>query len=129
VEDPSENVVLATLALGDLVAYIDPDVFFDPQGNLHILQPIAMSTYLYTRADPSGKILHQAVFKSAPVAGMAGLVPPRLHKLDDGSITVEGGAEQDINQPQETLSEGQKIANGPVEKKPDASTAGPDSTP
>ena len=129
VEDPTENVVLANLALGDLVAYINPDVSFDPQGNLHVIQPIAMSTYLYTRADPNGKILHQTVFKSAPMAGMSGLVPPRLHKLDDGSIIVLGGMEEDINKPPETLSEGQKLANGPVEKKPDGSPAGPAATP
>ena len=132
VEDPSENVVLANLALGDLVAYIDPDVAFDPQGNLHVIQPIAMSTYLYTRTDPAGKILHQAIFKSGPMAGLPGLVPPRLAKLEDGSVIVSGGIEQDLNNPPETLSEGQKIAAGPVEKKPDApdpSMAGPGATP
>jgi hypothetical protein len=48
VEDPSENVVYTNLSLGEVVAYVDPEVFFDPQGNLHVLQPIAMSTYLYT---------------------------------------------------------------------------------
>jgi hypothetical protein len=129
VEDPSENVVLANLALGDLVAYVDPDVFFDPQGNLHVLQPIAMSTYLYTRADPSGKILHQGIFKSASIPGLPGVVPPRLAKLEDGSIVVNGGMEEDINTPQETLSEGQKMANSQVVKKTDTSTAGPGSTP
>jgi hypothetical protein len=132
VEDPTENVVLANLALGDVVAYIDPDVSFDPQGNLHVMQPIAMGTYLYTRADSSGKILHQGVFKSAPLPGLPGLVPPRLRKLDDGSIIVYGGLEQDLNNPPETLSEGQKIANSPVEKKPDApdaSIAGPSPAP
>ncbi len=124
VEDPSENAVLATLALGDVVAYVDPEVFFDPQGNLHVMQPIAMSTYLYTRADANGKILHQVVFKSAPTPGLPGVVPPHLTKLDDGSVIVIGGVEQDLNTPQETLSEGQKLANSPAEKKPASSTTG-----
>ena len=108
VEDPSENIVLANLALGDVVAYVDPDVYFDPQGNLHVLQPIAMSTYLYTRANPEGKIMHQTIFKSAPMQGMPGIVPPRLHKLEDGSIIVMGGAEEDIDTPQETLPQARK---------------------
>jgi hypothetical protein len=124
VEDPSENVVLANLALGDVVAYVDPEVFFDPQGNLHIMQPIAMSTYLYSRVDPNGKVLHQVVFKSAPIPGLPGTVPPHLTKLDDGNIIVKGGIEEDLNVPQETLSDGQKLANNPADKKPVSTTTG-----
>jgi len=117
VEDPSENVVLANLALGEVVAYIDPEVFFDPQGNLHVMQPIAMGTYLYTRADASGKILHQGVFKTFQT------VPPRLTKLEDGNVIVVGGLEENPNEPRETLSDGQKKVGGQVEKSPDAPAA------
>jgi hypothetical protein len=113
VEDPSENVVYANLALGEVVAYLDPEVFFDPQGNIHILQPIAMGTYLYSRADPKGKILHQGIFDTFQ------LIRPRLAKLDDGNVIVVGGQEENPNAPRETLSEGQNKANGQVEKKPD----------
>jgi len=123
VEDPSENRVLANLALGEVVAYIDPDVFFDPQGNIHVMQPIAMSTYLYTRADPSGKILHQGIFKTFRT------VPPRLTKMEDGNVIVVGGLEEDPNTPRERLSDGQKKANDQVEKRPDAPVAGPGSAP
>src|ERR1019366_1276827 len=113
VEDPSENVVYANLALGEVVAYIDPEVFFDPQGNIHVMQPIAMGTYLYTRADPRGKILHQGIFK------VFRALPPRLAKLEDGSVVVVGGMEENPNVPRETLSGGQKKADAQVEKKPD----------
>jgi len=119
VEDPSENRVYANLALGEIVAYIDPEVFFDPQGNLHVMQPIAMGTYLYTRADPSGKILHQSIFKTFQT------IPPRLTKMEDGNVIVVGGLEENPNTPRENLSAGQKQANGQVEKKPDAPIAGP----
>jgi hypothetical protein len=119
VEDPSENTVLANLALGEVVAYIDPEVFFDPQGNLHVMQPIAMGTYLYTRSDPRGKILHQGIFKTFQT------IPPRLTKMEDGNVVVVGGLEEDPNTSRETLSDGQKKANGQVEKKPDAPDAGP----
>ena len=119
VEDPSENIGPTPISRsGEVVAYIDPEVFFDPQGNLHVLQPIAMSTYLYTRADPSGKILHQGIFKTFQA------IPPRLTKMDDGNVIVVGGLEQDPNEPRETLSEGQKKADGQVEKKPDAPAVG-----
>lgn len=119
VEDPGENIVLANLALGEVVAYIDPEVFFDPQGNVHVMQPIAMSTYLYTRADPNGKILHQGIFKTFQT------IPPRLTKIADGNVIVVGGLEENPNTPREKLSEGQKKADGQVEKKPDAPAAGP----
>jgi hypothetical protein len=123
VEDPSENVVYANLALGEVVAYIDPDVFFDPQGNIHVMQPIAMGTYLYTRADPGGKIMHQGIFKTFRA------IPPRLSKLEDGSVIVVGGMEENPNVPRETLSEGEKKANAQVEKKPDAPAVGADPAP
>jgi hypothetical protein len=119
VEEPDENLVLANLALGEVVAYIDPEVFFDPQGNLHVMQPIAMETYLYTRADPSGKILHQGIFKTFQT------VPPRLAKLEDGNIVVVGGLEENPNTPHEKLSDGQKTASGQVGKSLDVPDAGP----
>ena len=108
VEEPNDNLVLANLSLGEVVAYVDPDVYFDPQGNLHIMQPIATSTYLYSRADPTGKILHQGIFKTFQS------VPPRLAKLEDGSVIVAGGLEEDPNTPRETLSQGQGKAGAAV---------------
>jgi hypothetical protein len=119
VEDPDENLVLANLALGEVVAYIDPEVFFDPQGNLHVMQPIAMGTYLYTRTDSAGKILHQGIFKTFQA------IRPRLTKLEDGNIIVVGGLEENPNAPREKLSDGQKTVSGQVEKAPDAPDAGP----
>lgn len=118
VEDPSENIVFANLALGEVVAYIDPEVFFDPQGSIHVMQPIAMGTYLYSRADPDGKIVHQGIFKTFQT------IPPRLTKLDDGNVIVLGGLEENPNTPREKLSDGQKEANSQVEKTPDAPDAG-----
>jgi hypothetical protein len=119
VEDPSENIVLANLSLGEVVAYIDPEVFFDPQGNLHVMQPIASGTYLYTRADTGGKIVHQGIFKTFQT------IPPRLTKLADGNVIVIGGLEEDPNAPRETLSYGQIQAKGQIEKRPDAPGAEP----
>jgi hypothetical protein len=123
VEAPSENIVYANLALGEVVAYIDPEVFFDIQGNLHVLHPIAMGTYLYTRADPSGKILHQVIFKTFQT------VPPRLAKMADGNVIVVGGLEENPNEPREKLSDGQKRTIGQGEKSPDAPQASPPMAP
>lgn len=125
VEDPSENTILTNLALGDVVAFIDPEVFFDPQGFLHVMQPIAMGTYLYTRTDQAGKIVHQSVFKSSPVPGVMGTVPPRLTKLEDGNIIVVGGREEDPNAQREILSQGQKKGTGQLEKRPTPEGAPP----
>jgi hypothetical protein len=110
VEDPVENMVYANIALGQIVASIDPEVFFDPAGNLHILHPVAPGAYLYSRADPDGKILHQAIFKSAPSPDTPfGTVPPHLVKIDDGNVLVSGGLTEDANKPRERLSDSQGI--------------------
>jgi hypothetical protein len=110
VEDPAENMIYANLALGQIVASIDPEVFFDPAGNLHVLQPAAPGTYLYTRADPDGKVMHQAVFKSAPSPeSNFGTVPPRLVKIDDGNVLVSGGLSEEGIKPRERLSDSQGI--------------------
>jgi hypothetical protein len=114
VEEPADNIVLTNLALGEVVAYVDPEVFFDPQGNIHVLQPIAMSTYLYTRADATGKVVHQGIFKTFRT------IRPRLTKIEDGNVIVYGGLEQSPNAPRETLSGGEKTAGGQVDKAPDA---------
>jgi hypothetical protein len=103
VEGPSENIIYTNLALGDVVAFVDPGVQFDPQGNLHILHPIAMGTYLYTRADQDGKILHQNIFKTYRE------IPPRLAKVEDGNVIVNGGLAEDPNTPQEKLSDAQNV--------------------
>ncbi|MCE0524170.1 MAG: hypothetical protein LV480_14790 [Methylacidiphilales bacterium] len=123
VEDPSENIVYANLALGEVVAFIDPDVFFDPQGNIHVLQPVAMSTYLYSRADSSGKILHQGIFTTFQ------LIPPRLAQLQDGNVVVLGGLEENLNTPREKLSDGQKQASEQFANKPGTPNPGTISTP
>ncbi len=123
VEDPSANLILANLSLGEVVAYIEPDVYFDPQGNLHVLQPIAMSTYLYSRADLDGKVVHQGIFKTFQD------IPPRLAKLDDGNVIVRGGLEENPNTPRETLSQGQQKASAQADQVPQPSVAQPVASP
>jgi len=103
VEGPTENIVYANLALGEIAAYVDPGIQFDPQGNLHILHPIALGTYLYTRIDPDGKILHQNIFKTFHE------IAPRLVKVEDGNVAVTGGLEEDPNTPRERLSDAQGV--------------------
>jgi hypothetical protein len=112
VEDPSENVVYANVGLGPIEAYIDPEVSFDPQGNLHVLHLLSLSHYLYTRADVSGKVVHQGVFKTYQE------IPPRLAKMDDGSIFVNGGMEENATTQHESLAAGQSNALNAV-KSPD----------
>ncbi len=107
VEEPDENIVDTNIALGEVVAFVDPDVFFDPKGNLHILQPIALSTYLYSRTDLTGKILDQRIFKTFHE------IPPHLTKIEDGSVFVAGGLEEDPKKPREKLSDAQG-ANKPA---------------
>jgi len=116
VEAPDENIVYANISLGEVVASVDPEVLFDPKGNVHVLQPVALSTYLYTRADSDGKILDQRIFKSAGMRDATGIqnVPPRLAKLNDGNVFVSGGMAENPNTPRERLSDAQGI------KKPTA---------
>jgi hypothetical protein len=99
---PSENMIYANYALGELVSSVDPTMLFDPQGNVHVLQPTALGTYLYSRTDPDGKVLDQRLFKSVEWQPR-----PRLVKLDDGSIVVQGGTAEDTT-PREKLSDSQQ---------------------
>jgi hypothetical protein len=113
VMDPSLNVVYANVGLGPVEAFVDPDVFFDPQGNLHVLHTISASTYLYTRTDPEGKVVHQGVFKSFHE------IRPRLTKMDDGNIGISGGVEESPETVRDQLSAGQRTGQV-MEKKPAA---------
>jgi hypothetical protein len=99
---PSENTIYANYALGELVSSVDPTMLFDPQGDVHVLQPSALGTYLYSRTDPDGKVLDQRVFKSIEWQPR-----PRLVKLDDGSVIVQGGMAEDTA-PREKLSDSQQ---------------------
>ena len=104
IEAPTENTVYANFALGPLVSSVDPTLLFDPAGNVHVLQPMALGTYLYTRTNPDGKVLGQRLFKST-VAEDGSRIRPRLIKLNDGSVIVEGGIGQDPNKPRENISD------------------------
>jgi len=119
VEEPSDNLVYTNLSLGDMISFVDPDAFFDPQGNLHVLHNFSMGTYLYTRTNPDGKIVNQTIFKTFRE------VRPQLHKLADGNIVVVGGLQEDPNSPHEKLSDSQA---GQVVKKADEPTAPPPGT-
>lgn len=122
VEDPSENVVYANVGLGQIEAYVDPQVFFDPQGNIHVLHLISMSTYLYSRADPQGKVQHQGVFKTFQE------IPPRLRQMEDGSVYVAGGLELTPQSAHESLLAGQRDSTAPS-VAPAAKAAGIGSVP
>jgi len=105
VDAPGENTIYANYALGELVSSVDPTMLFDPQGNVHVLQPTSLGTYLYSRTDPDGKVLNQRIFKTV------NYVRPSLMKLDDGSVVVRGGLEEDPNAPREKLSDTQQGGN------------------
>jgi hypothetical protein len=107
VESPADNTVYSNIALGTMVSSIDPDVQFDPAGNIHVLQPVALGTYLYTRADSDGKVLAQRIFKTFHE------IPPRLAKIEDGNVLVAGGLAEDPNAPRERLSDAQNGKQAP----------------
>ncbi len=101
VEEPDTNLVLANIGLGNLASGVDPEIRFDSANNLHILQCIALSTYLYTRVDVSGKVVHQGVFKTYQE------IPPHLSTLEGNNVVVNGGIEQTEATRPERLSDTQ----------------------
>jgi hypothetical protein len=104
---PSENTIYANYALGQLVSSVDPAMLLDPLGNVHVLQPTSMGTYLYSRTDPDGKVLDQRLFKSSVDPGSGLMVGPRLAKMDDGNVIVQGGRSENTT-PREKLSDTQQ---------------------
>lgn len=103
VEEPEENLVLATVRTGSLLANSVPTVIFDENGSMNILQSLAARTYRYTRVSESGKIEFQE-------DRLAGSTIPTMTSLPDGSVEFVGGkTEKDMKRPNLSDTQGGKL--------------------
>ncbi|MES2309209.1 MAG: hypothetical protein V4507_10165 [Verrucomicrobiota bacterium] len=103
VEEPDENKVYATYSLGDIVSFIQPEIKFDKEGNLHVLHPKGQGVYQYSRIALSGKLEHTAEYHATSKSR------PALTIGEDGLVMVQGG-QSNLGQPKRTrLSQGQKL--------------------
>jgi hypothetical protein len=107
VDSPDDNAVYANYYLGNIAAAVPPEVRLDAKNDLHVLQCIAMSTYLYSRTSPEGKVLHQSVFKTFHEQA------PHLQELDGDAIVVAGGLEETEENSPDHLSDAQKGITNP----------------
>lgn len=106
IEDKDAGIVYCTHRLGPFITFGKPDIMLDTSNSIHVLQNNIPHQFLYTKIGLDGKILDQLAY-SAPK------VRPELKRLEDGSITVEGGT---LFDPRATPTPGiiQKLSDRPV---------------
>jgi hypothetical protein len=118
IDAPKENLIYATRLLGQVLSSVDPQTFFDADGQLHILHTAAQGTYRYTRINQNGVIENQSLYESIPEFA------PRLVKNNDGTIMVVGGQIQTAENQRERLSDA-KFGVNSKPKTPPADTSTP----
>ncbi|XHR27807.1 MAG: hypothetical protein ACFUZC_17975 [Chthoniobacteraceae bacterium] len=101
VEDPDNAVVFCTLALGRIISGIDPEMQFDGQNVLNVLQLIGQKTYLFTRISLDGEVISQETYTTAKYR-------PTLRRDASGSISVYGGTATRTGAPGDP---GEKVPN------------------
>jgi hypothetical protein len=84
VEDKANGLVYATYSLGRLIAFDEPHAEIDRDNQLHVLQAAAPRLWAYSIVDLDGKLLKHASYAQARSM-------PRLHRMEDGTVRVEGG--------------------------------------
>ncbi len=107
VEDQEEGKIYCTTQLGRYLSSGNPDVKFDPNNNIHILQNAAPKAFLYSIFDINGKVIKQQGYQGGNTTR------PRLVRKPDGSIDVIDGTPYDVNAkpPEQTMP---KLDDRPV---------------
>lgn len=106
VEDKDDGKVYCTTQLGRYITSGSPEMKFDSNNNVHILQNAAPKAFLYSIFDINGKVIKQQGYQS-------GKERPRLVRKSDGSLDVADGVPYDVNAkpPEQTLP---KLDDRPV---------------
>lgn len=91
VEDQDEGKIYCTTQLGRYLSSGSPEVKFDPNNNVHILQNAAPKAFLYSIFDINGKVLKQQGYQGGNTER------PHLGRKPDGSIVVLDGTPYDVN--------------------------------
>jgi hypothetical protein len=84
IEDKENGAVYCTHQLGRAVTTVIPDVQFDTQNHVHVLQNLAPKSYLYSHVNLSGQVLDQRIYDAAATR-------PTLKRDTSGNIQVVGG--------------------------------------
>lgn len=90
VEDKETGKIYCTSQIGRYLTSGSPDIKFDINNNIHILQNAAPKAFLYSIADINGKVIKQQGYQSDKVR-------PRLVRAGDGSVSVVDGMAYDLN--------------------------------
>lgn len=84
VQDREKGIIYATTPLGRFVTYGTPEVEFDLQNSIHVLQNAAPKTFLHSQVDINGKVIKQQAYQ-------VDKVKPVLSRRPDGSVVTVGG--------------------------------------
>lgn len=88
VQDRDAGKIYCNSALGRFVSYGSPEVQFDSQNHIHILQNAAPKIFLHSEVDVNGKVVKQT-------AVQVNKTRPALSRKPDGSIVAIGGIPYD----------------------------------
>jgi hypothetical protein len=91
IEDKEGGIVYVTSPLGRLLLSMDPQVEFDKENQVNVLQLIGAKTYEYTKMSLNGEVLNRITYNAVNTR-------PILKKAASGEVTVVGG-EPDIPVP------------------------------
>jgi len=90
VQDKDEGKIYCTTQLGRYITSGTPEMKFDINNNVHILQNAAPRAFLHSIFDINGKVIKQQGYQT-------GKNRPHLARKDDGSIVVVDGLAYDVN--------------------------------
>ncbi|MFZ9963797.1 MAG: hypothetical protein ACO3GO_01190 [Terrimicrobiaceae bacterium] len=88
ITDPDAGVIKCTHRLGRLVSYGSPEILFDNQNQIHILQNVAPKAFLHSHIGLNGEVLERKTYQQIKKR-------PVLKSSVDGKVTVIGAQEID----------------------------------
>lgn len=92
IEDKETGTVYCTHQLGRLLAFATPDVLFDRQNQVHVLQNIAPKSFVYSHIGLNGEILERKSYSESSSR-------PKLLLGSDGHVLIMGGQLYDPSAP------------------------------
>ena len=108
IEDVDSGTVFTTMALGRVIAGLDPEAQVDLQNNLHVLQVCKAKTLLYSCIGLNGELLFQNTYYAVKTR-------PTLQRNAAGAITVVGGNLQSEGAEIDKLKKANKLSDRPVQ--------------
>ena len=108
IEDVDNGNIFATMALGRVIAGLEPEAQVDLHNNLHVLQVSKAKTLLYSCIGLDGELISQRTYYATKTR-------PTLRRSAAGEITVLGGDLQPETAETDKSKSANKLSDRPVQ--------------